>query len=131
MALTKQQQVFAAGVAQGMTQRDAAIAAGYSAKSADAQASQMLKNPKVAAELARMRAKSEIVAVGSKAELLNMVWARLAKSESDRDFTALSRLWFDATGAMVIKQEIKTDQVVELAWAAPIEAEDEDAEQCE
>lgn len=131
MALTKQQQVFAAGVVQGMSAEKAAISAGYSAKSVNSYASQLLSNPKVAAEIERMRAKSEIVAVGSKAELLNMVWARLAKSESDRDFATLSRLWFDATGAMVIKQEIKTDQVVELAWAAPIEAEDEDAEPCE
>ena len=45
--LTERQRKLADGVQAGMTQRDAAIAAGYSPKSAEAQAAQQLKNPKV------------------------------------------------------------------------------------
>jgi len=132
MALTKQQQFFAAGVAQGMPGEKAAVAAGYSAKSANSYASQLISNPKVAAEIERMRSKLEVVALGSKAELLNMLWTEIGKAiaEGDRiNVTRMGELWLKARGELVAKHDIKTDQVIDLAWAAPVEIDE--AEPCE
>lgn len=47
--LTPKQRSFVEKLLEGLSQHDAAVAAGYSPKTADGQASQLLKNPKVAA----------------------------------------------------------------------------------
>jgi len=125
--ITAQQLCFAVNVASGMTGTEAAIDAGYSPQSAHVAASRLLKNAKVASEIKRISAKQTTAALGSKAELLDKVWQRLVACESDRDFTALSRLWFDASGSMVHKQEIRTDQRVDLVWSAPV-ADDSEGE---
>lgn len=64
--LTKRQQVFVAEYFKDMNATRAAIAAGYSKKSAESQGSQLLKHPKVSAEIAKKSAsllgKAEITA---------------------------------------------------------------------
>ena len=57
MALTDKQERLCRKLAAGMLQKDAAIAAGYSPKTAEAQASQQLKNPKVRKRLDELRKK--------------------------------------------------------------------------
>lgn len=51
--LTKKQQVFVAHYLVDLDAKSAAIAAGYSEKTAESQGSQLLKNPKVAEEISR------------------------------------------------------------------------------
>lgn len=56
MALTRKQETFAAAVLAGMSNKDAAITAGYSAKSASAAGSRLAKDPAVVSHLAKSRA---------------------------------------------------------------------------
>lgn len=115
-----------------MQLKDAAIAAGYAATNAEAQSSKMAKLPHVSAEIERMRAKIEVVSLGSKAELLNILWTEIGKAiaEGDRiNVTRMGELWLKARGELVARHDIKTDQVIDLAWAAPVEIDE--AEPCE
>ena len=126
--LSNQQKAFAANVASGMPLAEAAKDAGYSPKSAPALASQLMKKAKVAEEVARIRAKAVASSRGSKAECLDLIWSVLeeAKAAGDRaNFNRGCELWLKATGNLVHKQEIKTDQVIEVEWqsALPDEAE--------
>jgi len=130
MALTTQQRLFAAGVAQGLPLGEAAVSAGYAASNAEAYGSRLAKKSHVAQEIERMRAKAEVVALGSKAELLNLTWQRIQAADNNRDFAQLARLWFDASGSMVHRQEISTNQQIDLAWSAPVQDDAED-EACE
>lgn len=55
MALTGKRRVFADAVIAGKSNRDAAIAAGYSVKTASAAGSRLVKDPEVAASIASRR----------------------------------------------------------------------------
>lgn len=57
MALTDRQQRFIAEYLTDLNAKRAAIAVGYSPKTAESQASQLLKNPKVAAEVSKRTGK--------------------------------------------------------------------------
>lgn len=56
-------QAFARGIAEGKTGKQAAIDAGYAAKYADRQASQLLGNPRVQALLAELNHKAESASI--------------------------------------------------------------------
>ena len=119
--LTPQQMSFVAEVASGKTARDAAIAAGYKASNADNTASTLSKNPKVAAEIARVMAKATAVAQGSKAEALDMLWDSMveAKAEQDRSgLKGLAELWLKANGHLIERREVRTDTVCEIEWSS-------------
>lgn len=79
--LTTQQERFAEELAKGdCTGKDAAIAAGYSERTADKQASQLLDNPRIAARIRELRgAAVELVEI----EAADVVreWSRLALSD--------------------------------------------------
>lgn len=53
MALTQQKRIFAAALKSGMTQKNAAIHAGYSEKTARSKGNQLANDPDVLAEIAR------------------------------------------------------------------------------
>jgi phage terminase small subunit len=53
--LTSRQKRFCAAIAVGATQREAAITAGYSLRSAHVRASRLMDDPQVHAEIARLR----------------------------------------------------------------------------
>ncbi len=81
-ALTDQQQMFCHEYAKDFHQKDAAIRAGFSAKSADSQASQLLKMPKVRAYLAKLQAprleKAGVAADRTLAELVAIGFSDIA-----------------------------------------------------
>ncbi|WP_442109165.1 terminase small subunit [Pseudomonas sp. NUPR-001] len=56
MALTSRKRAFIAALREGASNRDAAVAAGYSEKTASASGSRLVKDKDVAAELAKLRA---------------------------------------------------------------------------
>ncbi|MBI6923813.1 terminase small subunit [Pseudomonas fulva] len=56
MALTSRKRAFIAALREGASNRDAAVAAGYSEKTASAAGSRLVKDKDVAAELAKLRA---------------------------------------------------------------------------
>lgn len=60
MALTDKQRRFVDAKAQGASNRDAAIAAGYAASSAAAAGSRLAKNPEVAAALAKLKSQGNV-----------------------------------------------------------------------
>lgn len=122
--LTPQQRYFAAEVATGKcTLAEAAIRAGYSPKTANSQGSQLLSNPKIAAEVNRIQAKAAVQAIGSKEEALNAIWeiARDAQANSARrDALAAYELWMKARGELVEKREVEqTSTVIEIEWPTP------------
>lgn len=117
--LTPQQQAFAVEVATGdCTATDAALSAGYSPASATKIASQLLDNPRVVAEIERIKGKATAASVGSKAEALDRIW-KLACDAADegarRDAYQGYELWLKATGNLVEKREVKHEDV-ELDW---------------
>ena len=104
--LTRKQQKFVAAYLASLDGKASAIAAGYSRKSAEALASQLLKNPKVSAEIAKkhgkMLGKYEISAERVLAEL-----AKLAFVDP--------RKFFRADGSAVPIHEIDDDTAAALA----------------
>ena len=56
MALTSRKRAFIAALREGASNRDAAVAAGYSEKTASAAGSRLVKDKDVAAELLKLRA---------------------------------------------------------------------------
>ena len=56
MALTSRKRAFIAALREGASNRDAAVAAGYSEKTASAAGSRLVKDKDIAAELAKLRA---------------------------------------------------------------------------
>lgn len=119
--LTAQHKAFAAAVAAGSSLRDAAISAGYKASDARSRGSKLADDPLVAAEIDRIQAKGEAVAIGSKAEALDMVWRTMAAAADEGDRVNVYRgveLWLKATGQLVEKQQIEqTSQVVQIDWS--------------
>lgn len=84
-ALTAKQSLFVNGVLAGLSQKDAAIAAGFSAKSADAQAAVIVKIPKVKAAIDEaLRRRSERVEV--KADDILRELARVGMSDIGEAF---------------------------------------------
>lgn len=127
--LTNQQKTFAANVASGMPLGESAKDAGYSPKSASVIASKLVKNSKVVDEIARIRSKATTASLGSKAELLDVLWQTMEEARADGDRVNVVRcgeLWLKATGQLVNKQEIKTDQTIDVQWSAPLPDEPED-----
>jgi hypothetical protein len=127
--LTPQQRAFAVEVASGCTATEAAIRAGYSRKTAGDQASQLLRNPKIASEVERIQGKATVASLGSKAEALDLIWRTMNEAAQDGDRVNVyrgSELWLKATGQLVEKREVKQQDVVELEWSAPIEPEADD-----
>jgi len=82
-----------------------------------------MSNPKIKAEVERIQAKAVVAALGSKAELLNLIWKSLEEAAAEgarRDLYAGSELWLKATGQLVEKREIdQTSTVVEIEWQPP------------
>jgi phage terminase small subunit len=115
---------FVAEVAAGnCSATEAAIRAGYSAKTASSQSSQLLNNPKIKAELDRIQAKAVVQAIGSKAECLDIIWQTMCEARDDDDRVNVYRggeLWLKATGNLVEKREITENQTVNIEWQAPI-----------
>lgn len=127
--LTPQQRAFAVEVASGCTATEAAIRAGYSRKSASCQASQLLDNPKVVAEVERIQGKATVASLGSKAEALDLIWRTMNEAAQEGDRVNVyrgSELWLKATGQLIEKREVKTQETIELEWSAPIEPEADD-----
>lgn len=119
--LTPQQRMFAVEVASGMTQRDAAIAAGYSKTRADQTGCELRKKPSVAAEIHRIQSKPINASLGSKAECLDKLWRGIELAENGQDSTALARLselWLKANGMLIEKREIRQDSVCEIEWSS-------------
>lgn len=113
--LTAKQKVFVAEYLSDMNATRAAISAGYSPKSADCQASQLLANPKVADFIARKTAKrfekleitadrviQELAKIGF-SNMLDYMQVNENGNSFDMDFSALSR---DQAAAI---QEITVD----------------------
>lgn len=119
--LSAQQRSFAQAAASGMSLTDAALSAGYSPTTAKFQGSKLAKLPEVAAEIDRIAAKSEAVAIGSKAEALDMVWRTMQSAADDGDRVNVYRgveLWLKATGQLVEKHQVdQTSQVVQIDWS--------------
>ena len=131
--ITPQQMLFAVNVASGMTAKAAAIDAGYAPKYADRQGSQLLVNPRVKHEIDRIKNKATAASLGSKAEALDILWQTAAEARADGDRVNVTRcleLWLKATGQLVTRQQIETNQQIDLAWTKPImddaQAEDDD-----
>ena len=80
--LTAKQEAFARNIASGMKQGEAAIAAGYSEKSADAKASGLVKNGKVLARIAELQAPA-IEAVGANAQWITEQLVRVYTEAMD------------------------------------------------
>ena len=104
-----------------MTQRDAAISAGYSVKSADRIATRLVQNRLVSAEIHRIQSKPINASLGSKAECLDKLWRGIELAENGQDSTALARLselWLKANGMLIEKREIRQDSVCEIEWSS-------------
>lgn len=91
--LNPRQAAFVRALLAGGTQKQAAIAAGYSADSAESQASRLMRNAKVAAALAQVQAKAVQEAESTAAEVLTEV-RRVATSD-------IGDLLDPATGAVL------------------------------
>lgn len=128
--LTPQQQSFAAEVAAGnCTLTEAALRAGYSPKSASKLGSQLMANPRISAEVDRIRAKAAATAQGSRVEVLDIIYETLheARVDGDRANTLkAAELWLKATGNLVEKRENVTEGKIELEWPAPLDLGDVD-----
>lgn len=121
--LNQKQMAFALNVASGQyDQEDAALRAGYSPKCAKTYASRMMTMPAIKAEVDRIRAKAEAKSVGSKAEVLDMIWATMQEASMAMDRTNVykgAELWLKATGQLVDKQQIEqTTRTIEIDWSA-------------
>lgn len=66
MALTAKSKAFAQAVVDGMSNKDAAISAGYSEKTAMQQGSKLAKLPEVIAYIAKLRADKKLTSKGEK-----------------------------------------------------------------
>lgn len=121
--LTPQQRLFAVEVASGKTQRDAAIAAGYSPKSADRIATRLVKNGPVAAEIARIQNKATACAFVDRTRTLEIIGNALESAAEAGDSAAIARLGelnLKAQGHLVERREVRTDIVVELEWDSQV-----------
>jgi len=126
--LTDQRKVFAANVASGMPLHDSAVDAGYSPLSASQQASALMKYPEITAEIERIRSKAMATSVGSKAECLDLIWRTMQESAANgppRDVYQGAELWLKATGQLVTKQEVVTNQTIDIEWSQPVADGDE------
>ena len=122
--LTDKQMAFVVEIAKGgCTNKQAALTAGYSPANAESQASQMLKKPHVKAELERIRGNAVAQAQGTKAKALDRIWD-LAESAADEDNRREAyqgyELWLKASGHLVEKREINTNQTIDVEWRAPV-----------
>lgn len=66
MALTAKSKAFAQAVVDGMSNKDAAISAGYSEKTAMQQGSKLAKLPEVIAYIAKLKADKKLTSTGEK-----------------------------------------------------------------
>jgi len=121
-AISPQQMSFAVNAASGMSLTDAALAAGYSPNTAKYQGSHLARQPHIAAEIDRIAKKGEAVAMGSKAQVLDLVWQTMEGAFDDGDRTNVykgAELWLKATGQLVDKQQIEqTTRTIEIDWSA-------------
>ena len=118
-ALNDQMRAFCRYVVDGCQRKEAAVKAGYSERSASARAGELAGNPHVKAEIARLRAEAEQASVSKAAEVLDMVYAAIAHAYADHDWPNVyrgSELWLKATGNLVERRQVQTDQVIELEW---------------
>jgi phage terminase small subunit len=108
--LNERQRAFARVlVLEGKSQKDAAIVAGYSPRVAESTGSALVRNPKVAAEIERLRERAEVhsavVATMSREDVLQRLAALSEASESTtRDKIAALKLYSDIEGYAAPKQ---------------------------
>lgn len=84
MALTSRKRAFIAALREGASNRDAAVAAGYSEKTASAAGSRLVKDKDVAAELMKLRALG-LMPPDVKGDVKAHVKAKLAGKPSAKD----------------------------------------------
>ena len=121
--LTGQRKHFCVLMAEGkLTARECAIEAGYSPKSADQQASMLMKKPEIAEEIHRIEAKAVAACMGSKAEALNHIWEiAVAAKAGGKPMAALRgfETWLKGSGNWVEKLEADVAaKVIEIDWSA-------------
>ena len=117
--LNQQMQAFCRHIAAGCQKKEAAVKAGYTPASASSRASELLNNPHCKAEIKRLQAEHEAEARGSAVEILNMVYSAVQQSYADSDWPNVyrgSELWLKATGNLIERRKVETDQVIELEW---------------
>ncbi len=106
--LTAQRLTFALGILEGKLQRLAALDAGYSAKSADSIATQLLRDPKVSAFIQSRRTK-QLSAVDVSAERILKELARIGFSDLRKAIT-----WGRRSAAMVPSTEMEEDTALAI-----------------
>src|SRR5690348_13808092 len=110
---------FALGVAMGMTQKDAALAAGYSPRSTAAMYDAM-KDPKVRAELQRLNEKLREKTVYDAEAAFREAGDAIEFAKQTNNATALCRaieLRSRLHGLLVDKQKIEFESTVDIAGA--------------
>lgn len=121
--LSPMQAAFAVNYASGtMDATEAALRAGYSPGCARSNGCRLAKHPLVVAEVDRMRNKAQALAIGSKAEVLDLVYHTMQQASEAGDRTNVykgAELWLKATGQLIEKQEIEqTTRTIEIDWGA-------------
>jgi hypothetical protein len=129
--MTGKQRRFALAIASGRTGKAAAIEAGYSPKSAESQASQLLKLPKVAAAVAEVEARGLERAELTASQLARDLYDAHLEARAAKQFgpavTALGKLLDDITtgghrmtGAVLLSAEERDVRIRELLerWSA-------------
>ena len=86
--MTAKQKRFVAALAAGATQKDAAIAAGYSANSADEIAYENLRKPQIQAALDAINAKSDAATELSATKIKAELWSVAGKAQTAEQYGA-------------------------------------------
>ena len=86
--MTDKQKRFVAGIAQGKTQTQAAIDAGYPAKSARVVGSQLLTNPNIQGALDKLNAKTDAIVELSAAKIKADLYATHTEARAEKQYGA-------------------------------------------
>ena len=84
--LKAQWEQFAVNISQGMTQKDAAVCAGYSPRSAESQASILLRQPAIKARIKELRADSALLASFNARDLADLSFNAAKEAAAAKQF---------------------------------------------